>query len=518
MSRSIIIAALLVLLVVVYAQAEVNPGLIEHRLKRRESICTDQCMKMTKTKRVSNIKKCMTICSDIVMNKKATEEVIKKAEAEQVPQESPVALSDLTADQQQQEATKQLWELYHTNLKQLLTTGSFNPGFQLLSDAIDLTSIRSFGGDQMPANALSLMNNVQDYDNMGLLAMEVMQSSTVGPFRKTNGIMWVDEYKSFLSGVQGADSVTIPDPDHSESAKKTLLYEYTLNNCTEKYMMANPAILQMYSMEQYSNIFCPQVKHAERAMFAMIGMEQARMGNNPAYAAAVALGMAQGLYTSSTAFKKTQSFRMMEWDCVQSQNDPSIPYRASPRQFEFNYNFHNWKNTQTSSSFSVSVGYGVFNAKVGQQKEKVTGLDLTQIGGVSVGFADLKYIPLYPGEWYSSTAMRDFRYYPRTSASSPISRYFGKEGTMTLFPKGLYVAVNPNIGLNVATSSKETFMKSTQTAIEVGATIFGANIGGTYGKAAKVEEGTEKSGNTMITIKSTSCQPQLFAVDNHYIY
>ena len=130
MSRSIVIAALLVLLVVVYAQAEVNPGLIEHRLKRRESICTDQCMKMTKTKRVSNMKKCMTICSDIVMNKKATEEVIKKAEAEQVPQESPVALSDLTADQQQQVATKQLWELYHTNLKQLLTTGSFNPGFQ----------------------------------------------------------------------------------------------------------------------------------------------------------------------------------------------------------------------------------------------------------------------------------------------------------------------------------------------------------------------------------------------------
>jgi len=429
------------------------------------------------------------------------------------------SLSDITAEEQQLDATKHLWELFHRNLRALLTTGGWSAGFQLLQNAIDLTDIRAqiAGWDSMP---LAIINkqNAPDFDSPNILAEEIIQVSKVGPMRTTDGTKWIDEYKGYLSGVQGINQVTIPNPDTTLSARRTKEYEWTLNNCTVKYNEASPLVVAKFDMEQFSNTFCPEVKHKESAMFAQIGKEQAAIGNNPSYAAAVALGMAQGLFTMSTAFKKYHSFRSMEYECLKSQEEMR-PLNGNARSFEFNYNFHNWKNTQESTSFSVSAGYGLFNVKVGHEKETVKGLDLTAIGGVEIAFEDFKYVPLYPGEWYSSTALKDFRYHAREASASPISRYFGGTGgSLTLMPKALYVANNPAISFFVKSDKKETFMQKTSTSIGGGLSIFGFNFGGSYAKGKQVDEGTETGGLSKITIKSNSCRPQLFALENHYTY
>jgi len=452
------------------------------------------------------------------MNKKATEDVIKKAEEEEKEEETVAGLADLPNSAQQEEATKQLWELYHRNMRQLLANGGWSAGFQLLQNAIDLTDITTIAGwESMPLGAIVAKPDVFDYDNMAVLAEELMQISKPGPFKTTDGIKWIDEYKSYLSGVAGIQGIQVPNPDFTLSAKRAEAFEWANNNCTEKYANASPFLLQNYNPEQFANVFCPQVKVAERAMYAQIGKEQAEIGNNPAYAAAVALGLAHGRFTMGTAFKKYQSFRSMEYECQMAALE-GRPLKGAAKQFDFSYNYNTWKNTKESSSFSVSVGYSVFNAKVGVSKEVEKGFDLTDIGGVSVGWADLRYIPLYPGDWYSSTALKDFRYYSREAGASPLERFFGTGGSLTLLPKGVYVGMNPNIGFEVKTEKKETFKKSTQTAIEAGINVFGVSLSGNYAKSKVVDQGTTTGGNSKITIQSTACKPQLVAVENHYTY
>jgi hypothetical protein len=518
--KHIILAVLLAVLLICGTTQAINENRLRHRLLQRESTCTDQCTKMYK----NNIDKCMSICTDIVMNKKATDKVFKaiaKEEAEEAAPGVERVLSDIPeeASKQQEEATKHLWELYHRNMRQLLANGGWSAGFQILANSFDLTDITTIPGwESMPLGALAAKTDVQDYDNMAILAEELNMVSKVGPMRITDGTKLVDEYKAYLSGVAGINSIVIPDPDYTLSAQATQVFEWALHNCTEKYSMASPLIIERYTMEQYGNIFCPQVKQTERAMFAQIGKEQAAIGNNPAYAAAVALGMAQGLFTMSTAFKKYQSFRSMEYEC-QMASIEGRTMKGNAKSFEFSYNYNTWKNTKESSGFSVSVGYQMVKVGFNQQKEVEKGFDLTAIGGVAIGFADLRYIPLYPGDWYSSTAFKDFRYYSRESGAAPITRFFGTpDSSLALFPKALVVGLNPSIGFEVKTEKKETFKKSTEMAVEAGLDIAGINLSGSYKKAKVVDEGTVTGGNSKITIKSESCKPQLLAIEHQYVY
>jgi len=381
-----------------------------------------------------------------------------------------------------------------------------------------LTDIRAMipGWESMPISIIN-RQSVQDYDNMAILSEELTQASKPGPFRRTDGTKYNQEYEQFLAGVQGVTQVTIPNPDNTLSAKRALEFEYALNNCTVKYSGASMTIVARYTEEQYSNIFCPEVRQSEQAMFAQIGIEAGAIANNKAYAAAVALGMARGLFTMSSAFKKFQSFRAMEHECLKALEEER-PLNGNAKSISFAYNHHNWRNTAESSSFDVSVGYGVFNAKVGRSKETITGLDLTAIGGVEIALADFKYVPLYPGEWYSSTILNSLRYEMREASSSPITRFFGQSGTLTLIPKALFVVNNPTINFFVKSDKKEEFKQKTQTTIGGGLSVFGINFGGNYGRGKQVDEGTETGGNTKISIISNSCRPQLFAVDNHYIY
>lgn len=431
---------------------------------------------------------------------------------------STKALSDAPESEQQLEATKNLYQLFHNNLRSILTNGGYSSGFQLLQNAIDLTDIRATipGWESMPI-AIINQRSVQDYDSMSVLSQELMQSSQPGPFRVTDGKKWNEEYEEFLAGVQGVTSVQIPNPDNTESAKRAVEFEHALNNCTGKYTVASMVIIAKYSEEQFSNIFCPEVRQREQAMFAQIGIEAGSVSNNKPYAAAVALGMARGLFTMTNAFKKYQSFRAMEYECLKAQEEER-PMNGNAKSISFNYNHHNWRNTQESSSFSVSAGYGLFTANVGHTKETITGLDLTAIGGIEIALADFKYVPLYPGEWYSSTILNSLRYEMREATSSPVSRFFGASGSLTLMPKALFVVNNPVISFFVKSDKAETFSEKTSTTIGAGLNIFGFNFGGNYAKGKQVDEGTQTGGNTKITITSNSCRPQLFAVDNHYIY
>jgi hypothetical protein len=428
------------------------------------------------------------------------------------------ALSDLDAEGQQLEATKHLWELYYKQLRSILTNGRWSPGFQILGNSIELSDIRSQipGWDSMPLPAINKAS-ASDYDNPSVLGQEMILTSKPGPFRNSDGTKWIDEYMNYLSGVKGVSSVDIPDPDTSLSAKRTREYEWVLNNCTNRYTEASAIIQSKFDLEQYTNTFCPDVKKAELAMYGQIGKDEAAIGGKPEFAAAVALGMARGLYTAGTAFKKYQSFRAMEYECIMAQEEKR-PLRGNAKSISFNYNHRTWKNTQESNSFSFSVGFGLFNLNTNFGKETIKGLDLTAIGGVDIAFDDFKYVPLYPGDWYSSTALRDFRYAAREAKSSPISRYFGEQGTLTLMPKGLYVAVNPSISLSIKTEKVETFKQKTNLSVGVGLTIYGINFGGQYGHAKFVDQGTDSSGFSKITMKSDSCRPQLFAVENHYFY
>jgi len=492
-----------------------NKNYLKHRLLLAESKCIERCIK---TIRLTS--KCQSICSAIVTREEAFEQLLEQTllEEARANKRQQDIMSDLDAEGQQLEATRRLWELYYKQLTSILTNGGWSPGFQILENSIELTDIRSQipGWDSMPLSSINKAS-ASDYDNPSILGQEMILSSKPGPFRNSDGSKWIDEYKSFLSGVKGVSSVDIPNPDTSLSAKRTLEYEWALNNCTVNYESASPVTQAKFDLERYTNTFCPQVKTTENAMYAQIGKDQAAIGEKTDFAAAVALGMARGLYTVSTAFKKYQSFRAMEYECIMAQEEKR-PLRGNAKSISFNYNHRTWKNTQESNSFSFSVGFGLFNLNTNFGKETIKGLDLTAIGGVDIAFDDFKYVPLYPGDWYSSTALRDFRYAEREAKSSPISRYFGEQGTLTLMPKGLYVAVNPSISLSIKTEKVETFKQKTNLSVGVGLTIYGINFGGQYGHAKFVDQGTDSSGFSKITMKSDSCRPQLFAVENHYFY
>jgi hypothetical protein len=365
-----------------------NKNYLKHRLLLGESKCIERCVK---TIRLTS--KCQNICSSIVTREEAFEQLLEQTllEEERANKRQQDTLSDLNAEGQQLEATKRLWELYYTQLRSILTNGGWSSGFQILESSIELTDIRSEipGWDSMP---LSLINkaSASDYDNPSILGQEMILSSKPGPFRNSDGAKWIDEYKNFLSGVKGVSSVVIPNPDTSLSAKRTREYEWTLNNCTSRYAEASATIQAKFDLEQYTNSFCPEVKKAENAMFAQIGADEAAIGAKTEFAAAVALGMARGLYTVSTAFKKYQSFRSMEYECIMAQEEKR-PLRGNAKSISFNYNHHTWKNTQESNSFSFSVGFGLFNLNTNFGKETIKGLDLTAIAGVDIAF-DGKYL------------------------------------------------------------------------------------------------------------------------------
>jgi len=502
---------------------------VEHNLRQRFAQCTQSCMrhKLNNKKKHSRQsllsaqdelkQKCFVSCSKHSFSKKATE---KEEAATGVAQQTNSLMSDslLTAEEAQQQATNHLWELFHNSLRNMLTNGAYTPGFQLVEPTIDLTDIRTqiTGWEQMPVSILS-KQPAQDYDNAQVFSTEMVQSSKPGFFRETSGISFVQEYKNFLSGVLGVSTVPTPDLADSQSAQKAQLFEYAMNNCTYKYSTASAMITARFDMEQFRIAMCPEVARAEMEMYAQLGREQAAAGNNPTYAAAVALGMAQGMSNALNGFKKLHSLREMEYECLKSQME-NRPLVGQSKSMSFKYDYHNWKNTMETVRWQTTKGKWIFKKKINHEQTTVTTMDITNFGGVEIAFADYKYIPLFPGEWYSSSAIRDFRYNQRESYS-PIAQFFGdSSSTLTLMPRGIYVAVNPTISFWVESSKKETFKQNTRTAVSSGFRVFGFGFGSGYNKQSSVDEGTTVDGKTKITLSSQSCAPQLFAVDNVYNY
>jgi hypothetical protein len=265
----------------------------------------------------------------------------------------------------------------------------------------------------------------------------------------------------------------------------------------------------------FRNLRCSEFRGIETQLLAQVGKEKAAMNNNQAYDAAYMLGDAISWGVPSSLFKKYQSVRAIEYECLMAR-DQNRPMKAQSKSFSFSYNFHNWKDTKESGNYQGTSRWGILYRPVGNT---ATNVDLTAIGGVNIKLTDFKYIPIFAGPWYSSTAYEKFRYLPREANTSPISRFFSPaDGTLKLFPKGLYVATNPVITLSVASSKKDEFKQSITDAINGGARIFGIGNVNSYNRHISVDEGKTSGGKTEISISFNDCKPQLFAVDNYFNY
>merc|ERR1712232_313966 len=104
-----------------------------------------------------------------------------------------------------------------------------------------------------------------------------------------------------------------------------------------------------------------------------------------------------------------------------------------------------------------------------------TNFDATSLGGVEIEFADYRSVPVYPGNWFSRSAFRDFRHKPRIG-SSPIGRFFGEDGSLTLIPKTLHIVVNPKIAFWVDNAKKEEFKEESRKVVTGGFSVFGFGI------------------------------------------
>lgn len=408
----------------------------------------------------------------------------------------------------QADATDQLWETLFVTLRSSLTIGGFSAGFELLPNSIELTNIELDIPNWRSMDLFEINRQpVEDYDNPRVLNQEIIQVARKAPFRITDGTYWNQEYMSYLSGVIGVSTINIPDPSTTLSAKKAEEYKWALQNCTESYHNADPLITNQMSYADYSLKFCTDVEQKKAAMYVELGAEMARNGGNKAYSAAVALGIAESYFTLSTAFKKYHSFRSMEYECLKAREGNRQP-RGSPRSFELQYNYHTWNKTTESYLFTSGNRFPLFTTSTSRTIE---GLDLTSIQTVQISFDNLKYVPVYPGDWYSPAAVVDFRYSPRAASAYPISRYFGNKGSLTLMPKGLFVAVNPTISLSVQSKAKQSFLQR----ITSGVSVFGIKLNR---NVKVIDEGTTKNTIAKIRIESNNCRPQLLAIDNNYFY
>jgi len=509
-TSSVLLGVLLLLIVaLVRAQLDVDVQLLQHKLRQRENECTDLCVT-----RYKKVEKCMDVCSSIVTdNSNIEEEIQKMVKAE----EAAATLSDsMSPEEEQEQAEASLYELYYKAMRELLTSGSYSQGFQLVEPAIELSDVEGQipGWDGMPSQILS-KQVVDDFDNLEILGQELILTSKPGPLRETNGIRWIDEYKQFLAGVQGVQSLHIPQPSEVLSAQKTIDFQYALNNCTEKYMMASYFIMMRYDLDAYSNTFCPEVKRAENEMFTQIGREQYSAGNNPVYGAAVALGVAQGMYYNKNAFKKFQSFRTLEAECLGALNE-GRPIQGIVKSMSFNYNYHTYKSTSETLVWKTKKRRLFGSKTTTHTKTTITNFDAKKVGGVEISFADYRAVPLFPGEWFTKSAMRDFRHQAREGA--PIDRFFGATGTLTLLPKQLYIGVSPTISFWVSSDMKDVFNYDYTKVTKGGFGVFGIGLSSKSRTQVKIVEGVTQNGQTKISLISTTCTPQLFAVDNLYTY
>jgi hypothetical protein len=103
-----------------------------------------------------------------------------------------------------------------------------------------------------------------------------------------------------------------------------------------------------------------------------------------AYSAAYALGMTQSLFAIETAFKKHDSFRIMEYHCLKAQQE-NRPLKGNSKSFQFKYDYQTYKKTTQSTLFE-SIDYVLFNNVNEQKAETITTLDLTAIGAVQITF------------------------------------------------------------------------------------------------------------------------------------
>jgi hypothetical protein len=346
----------------------------------------------------------------------------------------------------------------------------------------------------------------------------MIRVSKLGPIRDTTGSSILDEYKDFLAGVQGVSSIDLAQIQKLPSKALELKYQEELDKCTEAYESATVTIKSTLTFEVFRNVRCSPLKAIQTQLYAQIGKEKAAMNNNPAYDAAYMLGDAISWGVPSSFFKKYQSVRAIEYECLMAR-DENRPMKAQSKSLSFSYNFHNWKDTKESANYQGTHGLRIIQTTGNQDSHTATSLDLTAIGGVNIKFTDFRYIPIFAGPWYSSTAYEKFRYFPREPSASPISRFFSQsDGTLKLFPKGLYVATNPVITFSVASSKKDEFKQTLADVANSGMRIFGFGNIRNHSRHTSVYEGNTSSGKTEISISFNDCKPQLFAVDNYFNY
>jgi len=542
--NSIVIGCTLVLLMCLCALSvsSLNDPLA-HKVRKLQSYCMDECVK-PQTRRIARI--CSKKCSKVVdsLQNEIVESVVEEEQKEREAnkpnrnnrrrgrrnqekvEQDMTTMNTEDVQKKQEKATQNLWELYHRQLMSLLTNGGYSNGFQLLIAPIELTDIRAdFQGveDGLPLSQIVNKDGVNDYDNMRNLVREIDQVSLPGPFfrknvhQQTTGRKWHEAYSDFLQGVKGVKDVKIPEEDFNALNTMLEIVDKAAFACSEKYMKSSTYIQDKYDEEQFRNVYCRDVKQAEERALVEIGIRKAKNGNNPAYEAALALGRLE-LYTDSKAFLKVSSFRAQEYRCLEARRENKT-MEGTAKSSKFMYTYSTYKETSQSFSFSVSVGYGPFSASGGYGEQTGSKVDLASVGGVEIKFEDVKYYPIYPGDWFTSSAIEKFRYHPRESTAEPIEKFFGKpDSRLTLMPKGLYVVVNPTLTFYVENKEADSFYKATQAQAQVGARIFGISFGGGFSRSTVEKSGSERYGYSGVTIRTNNCKGQLIAMESHYNY
>jgi len=220
----------------------------QQRMLKQRALCEDRCVV-----RYHDPSQCNNICEELLSGKrreyKRHREGKKSINNRRGKRDN--SLSDLnTYEEQQMEATRQLWELYDKNLRSVLNNGLYEPGFQVLHSPIFLTDIQSQipGWESMPIGAI-VKANADDYDNPVVLGQELIQVSKVGPFRETISTSIHKEYMDFLAGVKGVSEIGIPNLEDTPVGKSALKYEQALNNCSYNYESSSTAIKVQFSFE-----------------------------------------------------------------------------------------------------------------------------------------------------------------------------------------------------------------------------------------------------------------------------
>lgn len=121
---------------------------------------------------------------------------------------------------------------------------------------------------------------------------------------------------------------------------------------------------------------------------------------------------------------------------------------------------------------------------------------------MNISFQSYRRIRLAPGSWFSSDVIQNFKKGPFIHSQRQL---FGNNGSMTLLPKAVYIAVKPTIEMIVNKQDEFTFNKSVS---EGKGGLFSSKKVTAEINSKFLSEDTYK-----VTIKTNSPVPQVIAVD-----